>query len=182
MSSPETGLIPDSEETVACAAIRVKDGTVWSLPRPAYHVHVLRAYVDVFGRHAICEQGFLTSAGRFVDRKEAARLAGRSGYLLSEDLWSEPEFPRSRIATAAIRVNGEIWTLPRPARHHHLVETWSRSHRTNGKPTRIPRHDQGFMTTNGRFVDRREEALIAIYSGEIGELRWPPNLYSEDLW
>lgn len=76
-----------SEETVAAAAIRV-DGVVWTLPRPAYHVHVLRAYIDVHGRQVRDEeQGFMTSTGRFVSREEAAQLAGRNGRLLSEDLW-----------------------------------------------------------------------------------------------
>lgn len=75
------------EETVAAAALRV-DGVVWTLPRPAYHVHVLRAYADVNGRVPRDEeQGFVTSTGRFVDRAEAGRLVGRFGPILSEDLW-----------------------------------------------------------------------------------------------
>lgn len=82
MGQPE-----DDDETVAAAAILVA-GVVWSLPRPAYHVHILRAYSDVWqkpvGEH---EQGFLTSTGRFVDRFEAAYLVGRVGALYSEDLW-----------------------------------------------------------------------------------------------
>ena len=74
---------------MAAAAVRV-DGVVWTLPRPATHAHVLRAYADVNGRTfgGGEEQGFVTSTGRFVDRKEAALLAGRlGGSLLSEDLW-----------------------------------------------------------------------------------------------
>jgi len=77
----------EDEETVAAAAILV-DGVVWTLPRPAYHAHVLRAYSDVLqkpvGEH---EQGFVTDRGRFVDRFEAAILVGRTGALYSEDLW-----------------------------------------------------------------------------------------------
>ena len=32
------------------------------------------------------------------------------------------------IATAAIRIGDEVWTLPRPARHHILIRAWSDAH------------------------------------------------------
>ena len=78
----------EEEETVAAAAILV-DGVIWTLPRPAYHSHVLRAYVDVNGRQARDEeQGFVTTTGRFVSREEAGTLCGWPGRrLLTEDLW-----------------------------------------------------------------------------------------------
>jgi hypothetical protein len=42
--------------------------------------------------------------------------------------------------------------------------------------------NQGFVTDTGEFVDRIEAARIAIECGQIKELKWPPNLYSEDLY
>jgi len=41
---------------------------------------------------------------------------------------------------------------------------------------------QGFYTSEERFVDRIEAASIALKSGQIEKLQWPPNLYSEDLY
>lgn len=42
--------------------------------------------------------------------------------------------------------------------------------------------EQGFITDEGKFVDRIEGARIAIECGQIIKLQWKPNLYSEDLW
>jgi hypothetical protein len=44
------------------------------------------------------------------------------------------------------------------------------------------RFEQGFITNKGEFVDRVEGARIAIESGQIKALKWPPLLYSEDLY
>lgn len=77
------------EETVAAAAVLV-EGVLWTLPRPAAHAHILRAYSDVKQQPVPVsdhEQGFVTNTGRFVDRFEAAILVGRTGALYSEDLW-----------------------------------------------------------------------------------------------
>jgi hypothetical protein len=40
---------------------------------------------------------------------------------------------------------------------------------------------QGFITSQGRFVDRAEAKKIAIKAGQIAESEFP-QLYSEDLW
>jgi hypothetical protein len=40
----------------------------------------------------------------------------------------------------------------------------------------------GFVTTTGRFVDRKEAAKIALACGQIERLRYQPDeLYSEEL-
>jgi len=85
-------------ETIVAAAIRSGDRT-WSLPAPARHcdvIRVVRRDVNTTPLDVCCHnQGFLTSADRFVDRREAediARLAGQVTHLVgsvltSEDLW-----------------------------------------------------------------------------------------------
>lgn len=91
--------------------------------------------------------------------------------------------PGERIETAAIRVDGVVWTLPRPARHHVLIAAWGWAH-YGAKPGRIDQHDQGFVTSKGRFVDRKEGAAIAVAAKQILP-RWenpPTNLTSEHLW
>jgi hypothetical protein len=87
-----------------------------------------------------------------------------------------------RIETAALRIDGEVWTLPRPTRHHTLGQAWSQAHYKDGKNAQLLKHDSGFVTSEGRFVERVEAAAIAIAAGQIEKLNWPPNLYSEDLW
>lgn len=47
-----------------------------------------------------------------------------------------------------------------------------------------PKHEsyQGFLTSTGRFVGRRKAAQIALHSGQIKELKFGSELYSEDLY
>jgi len=91
------------------------------------------------------------------------------------------------IHQAAILREGEIWTLPRPARHHNIL--WAMhdvDHNTN--PSERPKiieakGEQGFITKTGRFVDRVMAFDMAVGAGQL--IREPcaaPKLYSEDLW
>jgi hypothetical protein len=41
---------------------------------------------------------------------------------------------------------------------------------------------QGFLTSEGRFVGRREATSIAVIAEQIQNPKWPPDLDSEDLW
>jgi hypothetical protein len=99
--------------------------------------------------------------------------------------------PPETITTAAIRAcrpagrgrsEPEVWTLPRPARHHILAKAWSDAHFRNGKPAPLYDHDSGFMTSTGRFVDREEAEAIARASGQIEGDLYGGVLTSEDLW
>lgn len=87
------------------------------------------------------------------------------------------------IATAAIRVDGEVWTLPRPARHHVLIQAWAIAHYRDGEEGRIGEHDQGFVTSTGRFVEREEAKVIARAAGRLLErASSSASLFSEDVW
>lgn len=72
-------------ETVTRAAIRVR-GTVYSVPAPGRHHDVILHMRNDVGISApqdeSWEQGFVTSAGRFVDRYEGRKLAEQAGQLL----------------------------------------------------------------------------------------------------
>lgn len=73
-----------------------KTTLVFEVPRPLRHDAVINAAaaalrIDILGEH---EQGFTTTAGRFVDRDEAGRIAFAAGqtdrpnlHLTSEDVW-----------------------------------------------------------------------------------------------
>ena len=41
---------------------------------------------------------------------------------------------------------------------------------------------QGFIDENGKFFNRRNAVIEAIKCGQIVKPKWPPDLYSEDLW
>lgn len=81
------------------------------------------------------------------------------------------------IIAAAIQQNRLIFILPQPSRHHHILHLMAEL----GLPTPIT-GKQGFINSYGDFVDRELGAQIAIADGQIQKLRWPPDLYSEDLW
>ena len=85
----------DTCERILCAALRDAAGLIYTKPPPARH-H------DCFFRGCETQKvtcGFLTSAGRFVDRREAYKIATAAGQLLpralkhhapllySEDVW-----------------------------------------------------------------------------------------------
>ena len=82
-----------------------------------------------------------------------------------------------KIATAAVKLsNGLIVSLPRPARHHDIINALARIN--------VICLEQGFLTDEGRFVTRSEGWVIAQDAGQIvyecggvsGEL------YSDNLW
>ncbi len=84
------------------------------------------------------------------------------------------------IVAAAIRsaVNGAVYALPAPARHHDVIHFMAAK---AGLPKPI-KGDQGFIDSERGFVDRETAADIALAIGQIDKLNVPPKLYSEDLW
>jgi hypothetical protein len=85
---------------------------------------------------------------------------------------SEPE----RIVAAALLVDEKVWTLPAPARHHDII----RHYIAETRKVRVPPHDQGFVTSAGRFVRRAPAAMLAFRAGQVTERKH--RLYSEDVW
>jgi hypothetical protein len=75
----------------------------------------------------------------------------------------------------AIKINGLVFTLPKPYRHHHIISKLA------DLCVNVYEHNdvQGFIF-NGEFVDRKEGAVLAEQTGYI--LKTPPSLFSEDLW
>lgn len=81
------------------------------------------------------------------------------------------------VTTAAAKVGKRIWSLPAPARHHHVFRVMgAEGFKAWGS------EETGFLTNTGRYVDRKEAARIAVEAGQITAPKWPPDLYSEDLW
>jgi len=86
------------------------------------------------------------------------------------------------IVTSAIRAkDGTVYFDPelRPKRHPDVILLMVQA----GLPTPVTKDaTQGFLTSEGRFVDRIEAAGIALAAGQIAQLRWGEELFSEDLW
>ncbi len=84
------------------------------------------------------------------------------------------------IVAAAVSRNGIIYSSPPPARHHTLMHLLDVNHGTGHDPFRPD--EQGFLTSEGRFVGRRAAAGIAISAEQILETKFGAELFSEDLW
>lgn len=84
-----------------------------------------------------------------------------------------------RIHQAAIREGDEVYTLSRPARHHDIIKHMVES----GVPAPVT-GEQGFIDSSGRFLNRRQAAMVAHAAGQLPRdgLAHPPELYTEDLW
>jgi len=84
-------------EQIDRAAIKADDGAVYSTPAPGKHPAIIALMIDIGHSTPIRgTQGFVTSLGRFVDRREAAKIAFEARQIKSgevpvtlycEDLW-----------------------------------------------------------------------------------------------
>lgn len=72
-----------------------------------------------------------------------------------------------------------VVSKPAPARHHHVIHEVAVA---TGKP--VHPLAQGFVTSTGRFVDRKEAMVIALTAGQLLDPSKMalPQLYSEDVW
>lgn len=86
------------------------------------------------------------------------------------------------IAKAAMALEcGRIFAVDRPGRHHHIINTVGEL--ALATATQIGDAIQGFVTTKGRFVDRREGLRLAERSKQLIRKTQPADqLFSEDLW
>ncbi len=79
------------------------------------------------------------------------------------------------ITGVALRFGDQIFCLPKPNRHHHLIHKVVVEHGLSCSDC-----EQGFVTIEGEFLDRVSAAFHALKSGQISEFSGRP--YSEDLW
>lgn len=80
------------------------------------------------------------------------------------------------IVEAALRKQGRVFSVPKPGRHDKVIQEAC----DTLKIDYIGEHEQGFTTSDGRFVDREEAARIAYDAGQVSiKLN---QLFSEDVW
>lgn len=93
------------------------------------------------------------------------------------DLW--PLIGKPVYQAAIIGYDGEVYTAPRPARHHTLI---SRMAKSLSHPIPIT-GKQGFILEDGTFLDRRMSKLHAIANHQLLDRASLSNeLFSEDVW
>lgn len=86
-----------------------------------------------------------------------------------------------RVESAAIRGDdGNVYYLPRPARHHDVIQYM----RDQGYEGFVSGDRQGFMLSDGRFAWRKPALAVARRAGQlIREATAPAHgLFSEDVW
>lgn len=88
------------------------------------------------------------------------------------------DVPHARIVAAAIRVGDLICVTARPNRHHHVLQAMEAA----GVVRRFGPEQRGFITSDGRFVNRQLAREIALRAGQISKTHDKPELFSEDLW
>ena len=87
-----------------------------------------------------------------------------------------------KIICSAVKVNGEVF---RGHRHCHAILAMNDKLSWNMGRQEIARlnTEQGFVTSENRFVDRSEAIKIAIEAKQIDECKSNnPELFSEDLY
>lgn len=82
-----------------------------------------------------------------------------------------------KIVGVAIKKDQIVYCLPKPFRHHDVIEMMIKIYGESK-----PFQNQGFVTEDWRYFDRKTAAEYALYYGQCKKLISPPRLYSEDLW
>lgn len=72
----------------------------------------------------------------------------------------------------------KIYSLPRPNRHHNVI--WDIVEKTG---VRYVSGKQGFLDSNGCFLNRQEAMIRAKATGQLLRITGPDDmLFSEDIW
>lgn len=82
------------------------------------------------------------------------------------------------IIGVALEHEGVMHSLPRPARHHDIIQILYQVHKET-----IVADTEGFMTSTGRYVLREEALSIAKNANQLlPSHEHPTELFSESVW
>lgn len=86
--------------------------------------------------------------------------------------------PNNKIVGVAVKYNGQIYSLPEPNRHHHVLRMIGGIYGP---------HEEGFILDGGAFIGRGLAMQLAKGNGQLKrregvQYYQGPDLYSEDLW
>jgi hypothetical protein len=89
---------------------------------------------------------------------------------------------RLPLTHVAVRYRGEVYSLPEPNRHFHVI--YLISSKFGGIYIDARDDDQGFLDSSGRFLNRKQALVSAQVNNQL--LKDRPiiggRLYSENLW
>lgn len=103
-------------------------------------------------------------------------------YILCAAIWYK-DIPLKKIIDGVLPKNCDRGLVITGHRHGQCI--WTISSLTGlrtvtNAPDGVGEHEQGFLTSRNRFVDREEAAIIAFDANQINEEK--QTLFSEDLW
>jgi hypothetical protein len=82
------------------------------------------------------------------------------------------------VAAAIVGFDGKVYSVPKPGRHHDVIRMMVES----GHPKPIT-GEQGFLLSDGRFVDRESAKIVAINAGQLlARASHSSDLFSECVW
>lgn len=82
------------------------------------------------------------------------------------------------VAAAIIDDDGTVFSVPPPGRHHDVIALMA----SQDRPCPCIRQ-QGFVLSDGRYVDRKEAKVVAIAAGQLLERASNLDiLFSECVW
>lgn len=88
---------------------------------------------------------------------------------------------RTPIVSVAIRYRGEVYSLPKPNRHAHVLHHISGLF--GGIYIDARDEDQGFLDQSGRFLNRKQALVSAQVNNQLNDRPIiGGRLYSENLW
>ncbi len=90
---------------------------------------------------------------------------------------------RPPITGVALRVDGKVFSLPPPFRHHHILNIVLPGLGIRWSDTAEDERDQGFVDASGRYLTRKQAEVSADVNGQIKNGKIIGGvLTSEDLW
>lgn len=94
---------------------------------------------------------------------------------------------RPPLTHVAIRFRDQIWSLPRPYRHHHVIRLiiWATDNFGAQDVSHVDAYDddQGFLDASGRYLNRKQAEVSAWLNKQLKNDRLIGSvLTSEDLW
>jgi hypothetical protein len=120
----------------------------------------------------------------FVNPGLGAANAGPTGVARTYTIGPAERGPS--ILQVAIKTDdGIIHTLPRPARHGDIIGHLWRLYPAAAGRSASDFGTQGFLLTDGTFVDRADGWIIAVARDQLltdARARDVPHLFTEDLW
>ena len=89
---------------------------------------------------------------------------------------------KPKITHVAIRFGGEMYSLPAPNRHHHII--WHIADKLCINNVDASEDDQGFLDEDGNYLTREQALERALETNQVKDINniRAGILFSEDLW